>query len=71
MVASIDIAGTYDEVAHDAPLANDPVQGDLGSPCPLLVSDNLGGSPAITPAELDAIERYFADLIDEALAGGT
>ena len=33
----------------------------------LLVMDDLGSRPGIGAAELEAIETYFADLIDEVL----
>ena len=35
----------------------------------ILVSDNLPAVPAITDAELDAIERYMGDILDMVLGG--
>ena len=40
-----------------------------GDESTILVSDNLPGVPAISDAELDAIERYMGDILDMVLGG--
>jgi hypothetical protein len=52
-----------------AGIARAPSELDDGAGDRLSIIDDLGLRPAISAAELDVVERFFADILDMVLSG--